>query len=102
LNGGRWNGKQIVSEGWVKASTAPHAQIDEATNYGYLWWLKSFGPAEHRVAAYFMSGNGGNKVVAIPELDMVAVITSTNYNAHGMHELTEKILDDYVLAAVNH
>jgi len=47
-----------------------------------------------------MTGNGGNKVVAIPKLDMVVVITSTNYNTHGMHEQTEKILTDYVLAAV--
>jgi hypothetical protein len=28
------------------------------------------------------------------------VITSSNYNTRGMHEQTEKILDDYVLAAV--
>lgn len=100
LNGGRWAGKQIVSGTWVKASTTPHAQIDAATNYGYLWWLKSFGPPERTHAAFFMTGNGGNKVVAIPDLDMAVVITSTNFNTRGMHEQTEKILDDYVLAAV--
>lgn len=100
LNGGRWNGRQIVSGEWVKASTTPHAQIDESTNYGYLWWLKSFGPPGHEHTAYFMSGNGGNKVVVIPDLDMAAVITSTNYNSRGMHEQTEKILNDYMLSAV--
>jgi len=47
-----------------------------------------------------MSGNGGNKVVVIPDLDMAAVITSTNYNSRGMHEQTEKILNDYLLPAV--
>jgi len=36
----------------------------------------------------------------IPQFDMVAVITSTNYNAHGMHEQTERILTDYILASV--
>jgi CubicO group peptidase (beta-lactamase class C family) len=100
LNGGRWNGRQLVSEAWVKASTTPHAQIDEATNYGYLWWLKSFGPAAHQHAAYLMNGNGGNKVVAIPDLELAVVITSTNYNTRGMHEQTDKILNDYVLSAV--
>jgi CubicO group peptidase (beta-lactamase class C family) len=100
LNGGRWNRRQIVSESWVKASTSPHAQIDTATNYGYLWWLKSFGPSEHPYAAYFMSGNGGNKVVAIPELALAAVITSTNYNTRGMHEQSDRILNEYVLSAV--
>jgi len=28
------------------------------------------------------------------------VITSTNYNTRGMHEQTEKLLTDYILAAV--
>ena len=100
LDGGRWAGRQIVSEAWVRASTTPYAQIDETTNYGYLWWLKSFGSAGHTHAAFFMTGNGGNKVVAIPDLELAVVITSTNYNTRGMHEQTEKILDDYVLAAV--
>jgi CubicO group peptidase (beta-lactamase class C family) len=100
LDGGRWHGNRIVSEAWVKVSTAPHAQIDEATDYGYLWWLKSFKSGEKSYPAFFMSGNGGNKVVAIPGLDMAVVITSTNFNTRGMHEQTEKILTEYVLAAV--
>jgi CubicO group peptidase (beta-lactamase class C family) len=100
LNGGQWEGKRIVSDTWVKASTTPHARIDESTDYGYLWWLKSFKAGEKNYPAYFMSGNGGNKVVAIPSLDMTVVITSNNYNSRGMHEQTEKILTEYVLAAV--
>src|SRR6266853_299554 len=100
LDGGEWQGKRIVSEAWVRSSTQPHARIDEATEYGYLWWLKSFKSGEKSYPAFFMSGNGGNKVVAIPALDMTVVITSTNYNTHGMHEQTEKILTDYVLAAI--
>jgi CubicO group peptidase (beta-lactamase class C family) len=100
LNRGEWQGKRLVSASWVQASTEPHARIDEATEYGYLWWLKSFKSGEKSYAAFFMSGNGGNKVVAIPALDMTVVISSTNYNARGMHEQTEKILTEYVLAAV--
>jgi len=101
LNGGLWQGTRIVSESWVKVSTQPHAQIDEVTDYGYLWWLKSFKTGGKSYPAFFMSGNGGNKVVVIPSLDMAVVITSTNYGTHGMHEQTEKILTDYVLAAVS-
>ena len=100
LDGGEWQGKRIVSEAWVRSSTQPHARIDEATEYGYLWWLKSFKSGEKSYPAFFMTGNGGNKVVAIPALDMAVVITSTNYNTHGMHEQTDKILTDYVLAAI--
>jgi CubicO group peptidase (beta-lactamase class C family) len=100
LDGGRWHGTRILSEAWVKTSTQPHTRIDDDTEYGYLWWLKSFKSGEKKYPAFYMSGNGGNKVVAIPELDMAVVITSTNYNTHGMHEQTDKILTDYILAAV--
>jgi CubicO group peptidase (beta-lactamase class C family) len=100
LDGGEWQGKRIVSEAWVHNSTRPHARSDEATEYGYLWWLKTFKSGEKSYPAFYMSGNGGNKVVAIPSLDMTVVITSTNFGTQGMHEQTEKILTDYVLAAV--
>jgi CubicO group peptidase (beta-lactamase class C family) len=100
LDGGTWNGHRIVSEAWVKASTQPHAQIDDETEYGYLWWLKAFKSAGKAYPAFFMSGNGGNKVAAFPGLDMAVVITSNNYGTRGMHEQTEKLLTDYILAAV--
>ena len=47
-----------------------------------------------------MSGNGGNKVAVFPTLDMVAVPTSANYNTRGMHEQTDKLLTDYILASL--
>jgi len=100
LDRGTWQGHRIVGEDWVRNSTRPHAQIDDTTDYGYLWWLESFKSGGKSYPGFFMTGNGGNKVVVIPQLDLVAVITSTNYNARGMHEQTEKILTDYIMAAV--
>ena len=98
--GGQWQGTRIVDEAWVKASTQPHAQIDEETEYGYLWWIKTFKSGGKGYPAFFMSGNGGNKVAVFPGLDLAVVITSTNYNTRGMHEQTEKLLADYILAEV--
>ena len=97
LNAGSWQGKAIVDEPWVKTSTQPHAQIDDQTEYGYLWWLKTFRSGGKGYPAFFMSGNGGNKVAVFPGLDLAVVITSTNYNTRGMHEQTDKLLDDYIL-----
>jgi CubicO group peptidase (beta-lactamase class C family) len=101
LDGGTWQGKRIVDEAWVRTSTQPHARIDDETEYGYLWWLKSFKSGGKSYLAFLMNGNGGNKVVAFPSLDLEVVITSTNYNTRGMHEQTDKILTDYILAAVS-
>ncbi len=98
--GGVWNGRSIVSAAWVRTSVEPHARVDDDTEYGYLWWLKSFNAGDKSHAAYFMSGNGGNKVVVFPDLDMIAVVTTTNYNQRDGHPLTEKLLTDHILAAV--
>jgi CubicO group peptidase (beta-lactamase class C family) len=100
LNGGVWNGTRVVSEQWVKTSTQPHARVDEYTEYGYLWWIKKFKSREKEFPAYYMSGNGGNKVVVFPDLEMVVVITSTNYSTPGMHEQTNRMLTDFILPSV--
>ena len=102
LNGGVWDGARVISQRWVEASTRPHARVDDETEYGYLWWLRAFsaGDSGRKYAAYFMSGNGGNKVAVFPELDLVAVITSVNYGARGMHEQVERLISEHILAAV--
>jgi CubicO group peptidase (beta-lactamase class C family) len=101
LNAGKWRGAQVINEAWVKQSITPHAQISDHQDYGYLWWLQSFKAGEKSYPAFFMTGNGGNKVLAFPSLDIAVVITSTNYNTPGMHAQTEKLLTDYILAAVS-
>jgi CubicO group peptidase (beta-lactamase class C family) len=100
LNGGEWNGQQLINKEWVNASTTPHAEISDHQEYGYLWWLQSFKGGDTSYPAFFMSGNGGNKVLGFPTLDIAVVITSTNYNTRGMHEQTDRLLSEYVLAAI--
>jgi CubicO group peptidase (beta-lactamase class C family) len=105
LNEGRWRGAQIVSKAWVQTSIRPHVHVDETdyvkeTDYGYLWWLKSFESHGKKFPSFNMLGNGGNKVSVFPTLDMVVTITSTNYNNRGAHQQTDQLLSDYILAAV--
>jgi CubicO group peptidase (beta-lactamase class C family) len=99
LNGGVWNGARVVSEHWVQTSTRPHARVDDETEYGYLWWLRTFQSGGTTFASYLMQGNGGNKVAIFPTLDLVVVITSTNYNTRGMHEQTDRLLTEYILVS---
>jgi len=61
LEGGVWNGRQIVPADWVEVSVAdPY--------YGYQWWRLSNG-------GYAALGYGGQRVVVIPDLEMAVVIT---------------------------
>ena len=39
LNKGNWNGKQIVSESWVKESTIADTMKGQPSFYKYQWWL---------------------------------------------------------------
>lgn len=99
-NGGLWNGKRVVSESWVKVSIQPQSQIDDATRYGYLWWLKTFKSGERKFAAYYMTGTGGNKVLVFPEQEMCVVVTSENFRVREAHELSERLLSEYILASI--
>jgi CubicO group peptidase (beta-lactamase class C family) len=99
LNRGIWNATRVISEQWVTTSTQPHVRIDDGTEYGYLWWLKPFRLRTTQVAAYYMSGMGGNRVAVFPTLDLVTVLTSVNYRLREAQQLTDQILTEYILAA---
>jgi len=101
LNGGVWEGKRVVSAEWVRQSLSPHAQVDEDTDYGYLWWLKRFNQNGQVWRTAMMSGSGGNKVVLLPEQHAVVVITTTNFQVRQPHAISEKLLTDYVFKALS-
>lgn len=100
LNGGKWKGKQIVSEKWIAKATSPKAEAFGGMEYGYLFWLKKFGP-KGSAPGYAMAGNGGNKVLAIPGLNLTAVLTSTNYNKRKAHGYTDELMEKYIVPAVS-
>ena len=100
LDGGRWQERQVIPAAWVATSTAAHVQASDTDTYGYLWWRRDFVSGDRTFPAFYMSGNGGNKVVVVPSAKLVAVITSTFYNSRGMHQQTDKLLTDYILAAL--
>ncbi len=100
LDGGSWKGRRVVPEKWVAESIRPHAHIDEDWEYGYLWWLRTFKAGNRSFATYCMNGSGGNRVAVLPEQGLVVVITTVNFKEHDPHGITDKLLTDQVLAAV--
>jgi CubicO group peptidase (beta-lactamase class C family) len=88
-------GAGIVPAAWIAESTRAQVRIDDATEYGYLWWLRSF--AGH--ASCYMTGTGGNRVHVFPALDLVVVITTTNFGVPGAHALSDRLLTERVLPA---
>lgn len=96
LNGGRWKDKQIVSEDWVRESTKQQVPY---FGYGYQWWLRTFRLRDHLTSGYTAQGLGGQFILVLPELKMVAVFTGWNMGA-----LTEQpfdMLQRYMLPAAD-
>lgn len=75
LQNGNWNGKQIVSNDWVKSSVTPFMTLGGGTKYGYKWWLYEYEPNK---TAWWGSGFGGQFPIVIQEYNIVAVFTAWN------------------------
>ncbi|MBU1384625.1 MAG: beta-lactamase family protein [Alphaproteobacteria bacterium] len=102
LDGGRWNGAQVLPEAFVTAMTSPHASVgDGRGDYGYLVWLPTYTVGGRPLKAFAMAGTGGNKVVVVPELEAVVVVTTTNYGVRNPHGLADALIAGHALAALD-
>ena len=77
LRNGNWNGKQLVTPEWVKASVTPAITVGRTVKYGYKWWLYEYGNDDQKYV-WAGSGFGGQWPIIIPEYDIVAVFTGWN------------------------
>lgn len=96
INNGRWNGNTIISSSWLDKATTPKVNAWEGMDYGFLFWLRKYDNA----TCYAMAGNGGNKVVAFPELGITVVLTATNYNNRKAHGYTDELLEKFIVPAL--
>jgi CubicO group peptidase (beta-lactamase class C family) len=83
LNGGVWNGVQVVPAAWVERSKQSEVLLINATDrirYGLLWWKRTLSSGTRVYECYFTSGNGGNYIFVLPALDLVVVFTGSNFD----------------------
>jgi CubicO group peptidase (beta-lactamase class C family) len=101
-NGGSWNGRQIVPQGWVESSLTRHIKLPGEANgfYGYLFWNTTFIVNGKQYEAFYSSGNGGNKIFIFKDQPVVVVITATAYNRSYAHSQVNKMMEGYILPAI--
>ena len=100
-NNGVWNGKAILSKGWIKKSfTNYFSNTPDFEGYGYLFWRKVYTIGNKSFETYQSSGNGGNKIIMFTELPIVMVITAKAYNQPYSHSQVDKMVQEYLLPAV--
>lgn len=76
LNGGRWNGAQIVSEQWVRQSTVPHVSVRDGVGYGYAWWINT----TRQPHIFEAIGRGGQRAAVLRDERLVVVFNGGGVN----------------------
>ncbi len=78
LQGGKWNGEQIIPEEWTKEATKKQIEndynrpgTDASFGYGYCFWKNSIDEDSFRADGMFSQFG-----IGIPQYDAVVVVTS--------------------------
>jgi len=98
LHDGVWDGRRILPEGWAAASTkARTATNEKGYGYGYQWWVMPAGDGLTH-SGYNAWGYGGQLLLVVPDLDLIAVFTG--WNIYGHSELDPRVALSRVLTSV--
>lgn len=109
LDGGVFADRRIVSEAWTREATNSHVTVpaDDTTpefvledGYGYQWWSSrfTFPTGVHEVATGI--GNGEQRVLVIPHLEMVVTFLAGFYDDTENGWTPERILIEKIIPAV--
>jgi CubicO group peptidase (beta-lactamase class C family) len=85
LHKGQWNGRRIVSEGWVRAATRAGTATDPAYSYGYryFWWLDVERPGR-----FYAMGKYGQYIYVAPDAAAVVVRLGRDWGVTNVEWLT--------------
>ncbi len=103
LDNGKWNGQQIISESWIKESTAFHLPIKDSKDwgYGYQWWTGVINVGTTKFPVINASGYGGQFLFVIPDLNLVVLFLHHNpADLDLSHTLGWKEMEKYIVPAV--
>jgi CubicO group peptidase (beta-lactamase class C family) len=102
LKNGLWDGKQIIPKEWIEEATQKQISPNDDVDYGYLFWVQTMQDKVHNKEyfTYRADGAGGQKIMIVPELDMVVVITANIQVSSVDNADTQDLIVDYVIPAV--
>jgi CubicO group peptidase (beta-lactamase class C family) len=97
LEGGHWQGRQIVPKAWIDTLLAPCKSGEE---FGHHWWIGSVWVRGQQVGWHGAVGNGGQRLFVVPALDLVVVTTAGEYTNGRVGRVQEQLLQQVVAATV--
>lgn len=109
LQKGKWNGKQLISEAWVKKSTTVVTPVEKMNpeffkygefGYAYMWWIWDDDEDELGIfeGAYSAQGAYGQYITVIPKLQMVVAHKTKPENGRTRWNTYREILKKLVAA----
>lgn len=95
LNGGQWDGQQVVPKSWILLAGSRHTgpTWSEDIDYGYQWYVTA-GDSHPRWVGGI--GNGGQSVMALPELDLSVAVLAGGYDSADQGREARAILADVI------
>jgi CubicO group peptidase (beta-lactamase class C family) len=103
LNRGKWDGREIVSDAWVRVSTTAHVaqrgRLMMSDYYGYQWHVGLRNVNQQMVTGISAQGLGGQYIIVLPTLDAVMVLTSKHPYSSGWLN-GQAMLAKYVIPAL--
>ena len=100
LDQGRWRDVQVVPPEWMAATTAPLTEVRPGLSYASGWWERTYEVDVRRRKTIQARGNGGQVVIACPELRLVACFIASNYgDGRAAAQIADKLAPEYVLRA---
>lgn len=93
LQDGLWDGKQLISDAWVRQSLTPAVDTGwQGLKYGFKWWLQPLEGGKEYV--WHGIGFGGQRLMVFPSEQLIAVFTGWDIlkDAAFDSELAERLL----------
>jgi len=91
-------GRGIVPRPWLAQSVQPRGLVEQGIRYGYQWWIgKLVGTGKLWHAGF---GNGGQRLIIIPSLDLIVVILAGNYNKPDQWKMPVNLMSRIVMPAL--
>ncbi len=89
---GIWNDERILSEQWVRRSSALYSIDNEVMGYGFMWWIFR-EPRFAQYGAFAALGVGNQMIAVLPKADIVIVNRANTYQGEGtpMPELLDLV-----------
>jgi CubicO group peptidase (beta-lactamase class C family) len=94
---GMWHNERILSEHWVRRSSALYSIDSEIMGYGFMWWVMR-EPRFTRHGMFAALGVGNQMIAVLPKSDLVIVNRANTYEGEGtptgaLLDLIEQILE---------